>query len=240
MKKNAWSKKVVSLMAALALFVSVFQIHTFKVNAASVGYSRFIDIISTTRSGNTVSIKYKIKEKVPTGASLVVGFSYPGCYRMSDVRTSVGSKTGTYTAKLTSISNAIINVYVRFTAKNYTSSKSLKQFHTFSTATKYHTVTQAQENLTTGITVAMGVGLTLYSPATSAGARVLKAAGVGFTVVTGFSYAPKKGDYWVIKPSFDLAKRQYITNVKIYKSKADYNKGSKPIKNTTNSFKIPG
>jgi len=240
MEKHILSRKVVSLMASLVLFVSLFQIHTFEVDAASVGYSRYIDIISTTKSGNTVSIKYKIKEKVPTGASLVVGFSYPGCYRMSDVRNSVGSKTGTYTVKLTSISNAIINTYVRLTAKNYTSGKSLKQFHTFSTATKYHTVTQVQENLTTGITVAMGVGLTLYSPATSVGARVLKAVGVGFTVATGFSYAPKKGDYWVIKPSFNLANRQYVTNIKIYKSKADYNKGSKPIKNMTSYFKIPG
>lgn len=107
----------------------------------------YVKITSYGQSGNTLTLNYTIKAKVPSGASAFVGYQYPAATRANGGTTSISSKSvGTYSVTYSNVSEIIAKqIYSSLTARNYRETHSYGELYG-STPIKvdYHEVTNAE------------------------------------------------------------------------------------------------
>lgn len=231
------SRRIVSICMAIVLFTTILNVtELHKVSAKSYA-GGYITLNSISKSSNKITVKYTVTKNAPNGANVSVGMEYPASYRTSGTSVSANKK-GTYTKTFT-VAGGYARIYAKLQARDYTDKSVLGTYSNMKTGTFYHTVSSSEENLATGITIAVGLGLTFMSPATKAGARVLQLVSAGWTVSSAFMYAPREGDYVVTTTSFNESTGKYVAKVKIYKSQSSYKAGDAPANTYTESYTIP-
>lgn len=229
--KNLKRKIVVLLLMALTIsFVGELR-ESSVVYGATKEYCNCISNVKIKDSEDEVTVSYKVN-LISDKINCYIGIEdYTGTIRQ-EKRVGVNGKH-----KITwKMSSPVYRIYAVIKARGYTDKDIIKTIYHVKTGTKYHTVTKKEE-------MTNKIGVTVVSSAISiAGFFVpeskvmeigLTVAGISFGTLATFSYNPTEGDYQVTKTTFDKKKKQLKVSLKIYKSKASYKNGDKPIAKTS-------
>ncbi len=199
----------------------------------------YLKVTSITNSGRAYTVNYKITAKVPSGATLFLGYEFPSSTRTSGSSVNLSLKdVGTYSHTFNVLSLMCqFRIYGSMTARNYTG-KSVFATFDFSSANRevdYHEITAAE---VTGYyllySVVPGIVLKMY-PGSQILQFVGKAMSVGSTTVQvlssyGMSFgvpAPVVGHYYKVETWYDTNK--IYAHVTVWNTKAAYNNGDLPI-----------
>ncbi len=127
--------------------VDKYAVDSAKVVSKASLISNYVQSVSVSKSGQNVTVKYRIKAKIPSGASISLGYEFPSAVKTNGQYVSLsGKKIGEYTQKFT-IPTLMCQsrISVKMTARDYKETKVFKTFNYKSKVyTDYHTVTKAE------------------------------------------------------------------------------------------------
>lgn len=206
----------------------------------------YLSISSVTSSAEKITVNYRIIAKVPSGASLKLGYEYPAVAKTEGGFINLSSKNpGVYNHTFTTKKlNCQVRAYSQLDARTYQEKNNLKTFSMYPTTTKtqYHTVTASNVTKEIVITALPGIIYKLnptlktigFAATLSGGYQAILNMGNSYSV----SYVPPAiavGQYYQIK-TYYKNDRVYIDK-KIWTSKETYDKGVNPI--FTGSYSAP-
>lgn len=232
-------KKIYTIFLIFILMLSIVQSNIKDIEASGLSPTSFIVILSQKKKGNKITIKYKVNRVPMQGIAVEVGLEYPTQYRVHNNYVLV-TKKGTFSKTFTMKTCGFVRIYTKISARGYSSKKKYNIYHDIPTKTIAHTVTKSEAKADSYLKIAIGVGLTLFTPGGKAASIICKIVGVGFTVTSGLAYSPRVGDYMVVTTSLNANTKRYIVLIKIYKDKKTFQKKKKPSYTYKNTFEIPG
>lgn len=213
---------------------------TDSVKAAAKGalINSYVQLVKIGKSGQNVTVKYRIKAKIPSGASISLGYEFPSAVRTNGKYVSLsGKKIGEYTQKFT-IPTLMCQsrISVKMTARDYKETKVLKTFNYKSKVyTDYHTVTKAEATGTAIVVVAAPYIICRLIPKANIAKIVGEVINVGAatcSVVTAMNIklglpTPVAGQYY--KTETWYADNRIYARIKVWDSKAAFEHGDLPI-----------
>lgn len=217
-------RKILSFILVAAILINTVFLYSNKVDASTTIYSGYVKDVNISYSKGTLKVTYNVISNPPT--PVYIGYEDSTRTLMKEV--SVGTK-GKHTVSW-KVKAPVFRVYTKLIARNYTDKDIIKTLSTISTKITYHVVTKEEDRKNKiGITIASGI-ITIAGIATGSTkcAMTLSLLGYSFGTMTTFTYNPTAGEYVVTKTSYNRSKSILTATVKVYKSKADYNAGSKP------------
>lgn len=236
---------LVCILLIISVATSFLSVKEANAKASKV-YSGYIDNVKITRTGSKVTVNYRVRETIPNGATLTIGYEdYSGYCKDSQFAGKKGKHKVTWT-----VASPLYRIYTKLLARDYTDKDIVKKiFACPSSFTKKHKVTEGEENAN----LILYFGLNIALDFTMAG-EIVSVSKSAITVYTIIRYAgsayekktqkeivfiPRKGNYIVTKGKFNKKTSYYTITNYVYKSKKAYKNKKKPIKKfITMSYKI--
>lgn len=220
--------------------VEKYATDSVKATAKGALINNYVQLVKISKSGQNVTVKYRIKAKIPSGASISLGYEFPSAVRTNGKYVSLsGKKIGEYTQKFT-IPTLMCQsrISVKMTARDYKETKVFKTFNYSSgVSIDYHTVTGAE---VTGYwllyNVAPFIACSIYP-----GSKVIKIVGeiasagnAVFDVAGSYSLnigvpKPVTGQYY--KTETWYADNRIYARVRVWNTKAAFKNGDLPLYN---------
>lgn len=198
---------------------------------------------STSISGTSIDVYYRVKALVPSGASLYVGYEYPSITRTSGSSISLmGKSVGTYHAYFTSKGlRCYSRTYASFLAGSYSEKEIYDTYLAFNTSPSYayHTVTSAEATINKVTLTAATLYTTLTFPPGSAAAWTSIIVS-GVSIGTIWSTAPGlNANQYIELYTYYSGGRMY-QRIKIWHNKTAYNNDyGNPMYSNTSSASSP-
>lgn len=200
--------------------------------------SNYVQFVKATKSGKNVTVKYRIKAKIPNGTSISLVYEFPAATRTKGASASLsGKKVGEYTQKFTVPTLMCQSrICTKMTARDYKETKVHETYNYKSKVyTDYHAVTKAEaEGELIVKTVAPALIVTAI-PKARVAKIVRNAINVGgfvasATVAASVSIGPPDkaaGQYY--KTQTWYANNKIYVKLKVWHSKAAFDHGDLPI-----------
>ena len=210
------------------------------VNAAAKAslISNYVQFVKATKSGKNVTVKYRIKAKIPNGASIYLMYEFPSQTRTNGASASLsGKKIGEYTQKFT-VPTLMCQSRIssHMTARDYKETKVHETYNYKSKVyTDYHTVTKVEALGELAVKTAAPAVVCFLIPKARVAKVVRKAIDVGglvvsATVAMSVSIGPpdkEAGQYY--KTQTWYANNRIYVKLKVWHSKAAFDHGDLPI-----------
>ena len=204
----------------------------------------YITYYSTTVSGRSIDIYYRIKALVPSGATLELGYEYPASTRTYGSSIFVSGKpVGSYHAFFASKGlRCASRTYASFTARNYSEKAAYRTFYAFDTSSRYtyHTVTAAEVRTNQIVLTAATLYTDLYFPIGKAAKWVARIVS-GLTITSIWSASPGISTGQFIQLYTYFSGGRMYQRVSIWHNYLAYQQGpNNPMYRSTSSAKLPG
>jgi hypothetical protein len=211
---------------------------------SSVVIDTYITYYSTTVSGRSIAIYYKIKALVPSGATLKLGYEYPANTRTYGSSIFVSGKpVGSYHSYFTSEGlRCASRTYASFTARNYSEKAVYRTFYAFDTSSHYtyHTVTAAEVAINKVVLTAAEIYTMLTFPQGSFARWVCTIVG-GLSIASIWSASPGISTGQFIQLYTYFSGGRMYQRVSIWHNYLAYQQGpNNPMYRSTSSAKLPG
>ena len=204
----------------------------------------YITYYSTTVSGRSIDIYYRIKALVPSGATLKLGYEYPANTRTYGSSIFVSGKpVGSYHSYFTSEGlRCASRTYASFTARNYSEKAVYRTFYAFDTSSHYtyHTVTAAEVAINKVVLTAAEIYTMLTFPQGSFARWVCTIVG-GLSIASIWSASPGISTGQFIQLYTYFSGGRMYQRVSIWHNYLAYQQGpNNPMYRSTSSAKLPG
>lgn len=218
--------------------VDKYAVDSSKATSSGSLISGYVQSVSVSKSGQNVTVKYRIKAKIPSGASISLGYEFPSAVRTNGQYVSLsGKKIGEYTQKF-AIPTLMCQsrISAKMTARDYKETKVFKTFNYKSKVyTDYHTVTKAEAAGTAFVVAAAPYIICRLIPKANIAKIVGEVINVGAatcSVVTAMNIklglpTPVAGQYY--KTETWYADNRIYARIKVWDSKAAFKHGDLPI-----------
>lgn len=210
------------------------------VNAAAKAslISNYVQFVKATKSGKNVTVKYRIKAKIPNGASIYLKYEFPSQTRTNGPSASLsGKKIGEYTQKFT-VPTLMCQSRIssHMTARDYKETKVHETYNYKSKVyTDYHTVTSA--DVTTywvvyGVVPALTLKYYAKSKIIQLIGGIISVGSTSLSVADSYSLSigvpkPSKGQYYKTRTWY--ANNKVYAHTKVWNTKAAYDHGDLPV-----------
>ena len=202
----------------------------------------YVNIISIQVSGNYITIKYKVKAKVPGISLISIGYEYPSSTRTNGSEKIITNRIGTHSMKFKTVGlRCYYRIYGIFNARNYNEKTIIKTLSNYPTGKRicYHEVSAKEE-------IRERIALTIFNIACwidwkktffKIAFRIASACSIISTFANNSPPQPKEGHYYKIVSYYS---GNYIyTELYIWNSKKSYNHGDYPIYKSKTKTEIP-
>lgn len=211
---------------------------------SSVIIDTYFTHYSTSISGTSIDVYYRVIALVPSGASLYVGYEYPSITRTSGSSISLmGKSVGTYHAYFTSKGlRCYSQTYASFLAGSYSEKKAYSTYLAFNTSSGYgyHTVTSAEATVKKLSLTAAGIFTTLSFPSGSA-ARWTSLIIAGVNIGAIWSTVPGLTANQYIEMYTYYSGGQMYQRIRMWHNYTAYkNDYGNPMYSSTSSASLPG
>lgn len=196
----------------------------------------YVSIKSAIIGSKTITVRYEIIAKVPSGAYLELGVQYPASTRMPAKRITLSTMSvGTYTEAFSVADVVAKQVYTKFTARDYTSTDVYKTFYTSTASTyDYHKLTAGEVvGYYTVVDIAPFVTALIFpeQKIVKIGGIVLEVSGISYTLANALRFtkdlpAPMLGQYYQTRTWYS-ANKLYM-QIKVWDDEENYKNGEKP------------
>lgn len=214
--------------------------------------SNYVTIIGTPSvSNNKATIKYKVNMAIPNGATVSVGFEYPGAWRQSSPSIIAKSAVGTYSQTISTNIMMGARYFTRLTANSYTEKQTYGIYYGGLTKDGpakivFDTVeaSDVRSNmLATTIATNILVSIIFKTDATTISRKTVEATlfaiNTALTICSISNVTPLCERQYMQYESKIVGDSLYIT-IKRYPSEADFNAGSPPLETTSLNYCFTG
>lgn len=211
--------------------------------------SNYVTIVGTpTVSNNKATIKYKVNMAIPNGATVSVGFEYPGAWRQSSPSIIAKSAVGTYSQTISTNIMMGARYFTRLTANSYTEKQTYGIYYgglnTSGVWNKsYHLVTEAEERSNEVATSIAAFLVCKKLFISTGGSKIVKTvfeikdiAVIASAIIDVAKLTA--GNYIVTSIRFDGDTMH--TETCRYETISDYSSGNAPIEKSVGSYTFTG
>lgn len=214
--------------------------------------SNYVTIIGTPSvSNNKATIEYKVNMAIPNGATVSVGFEYPGAWRQSSPSIIAKSAVGTYSQTISTTIMMGARYFTKLVANSYTEKQTYMTYYGGLTKdgpakTVFDTV-EASDVMSNLLATTIATNVVVWLIGGSDGG-IIPPTAVKYTL-KGLEILFDACQISNVKP---LCERQYVkyeskivgdtlhVTVSRYPSKADYSTGGSPLETVSMSYSFTG
>ncbi|MGN0668176.1 MAG: hypothetical protein ACI4JU_03055 [Angelakisella sp.] len=206
--------------------------------------SNYVTITNKTVSNNKATITYRVNMAIPNGATVSIGFEYPGAWQQSSPAFIARTAVGTYTQTISTNIMTGARYFSKLTANSYTEKQTygiyyggLKSDGTWNYA--YHTVTAADVKNSTYATTCADILMSIYFAAAKVSKmKVLIAGAIEFVTKAQDTTPLGAGQY--IKSGVRFVDSTMYVFSDRYASKSSYDAGDAPLESSTLNYTFTG
>lgn len=211
--------------------------------------SNYVTIVGTpTVSNNKATIKYKVNMAIPNGATVSVGFEYPGAWRQSSPSIIAKSAVGTYSQTISTNIMMGARYFTRLTANSYTEKQTYGIYYgglnTSGVWNNFTHIVSSAEAVSNEIATDIAFSLICKEVFITTG-NTLACKVALYVAGKSIEEYRKTTTHKLIAGQCHVTSIRFVNDTvyiknTVYSSISDYNAGRAPLETNTHSFMLTG